>query len=196
MAWDAQGNRLATACFDGIRLWDAATGERLQFHETGVPILAMEWCPRREIIVGGTQESTMLIWNIGREDAFQAGPFEVKMRELSFHYSGDYLVTGGGSDVTLWNFSNPDMQGERPVFLEAHQQLISVLSWQTAGPLFASGGRDGAVYIWKPLQVKQPLVYTHLETPVTALAWQARDSGVIAATEGGLLVSIPAPGRG
>jgi WD40 repeat protein len=195
MCWSADGKRIATAAFDALRIWDAATGELLRNFETRTSVLSLTWKPNDETLVGGTQDSTMMIWNLREEDAFQAGPFETKLREMAFHYSGSHLVTGGGSDVTVWDFSSGDMQGEKPRYLSAHQDLITALAFQRVGPLCASGGRDGAIYFWRPANLTQPLQYLHLDGDIAALAWHPRDSHVALGTAEGTIAVIAAPGR-
>lgn len=195
ICWSPDGRRLATAAFDAIRIWDATTGELLRNYETRTSILSLAWKPNDEILVGGTQDATMLIWNLREEDAFQAGPFEMKVKDLAFHYSGKSLLSGGGCDVTLWDFSSGDMQGEKPEFLAAHQEMVTAIGYQRVGPLAASGGRDGAVYFWRPGSATMPLQYVHFEEEITALAWHPRDSHVAIATSEGSIAVIAAPGR-
>ncbi|MBI1290057.1 hypothetical protein GC173_02270 [bacterium] len=195
ICWSSDGKRIATVAFDALRIWDATTGELLRNFETQTSILSLVWKPNDDVLVGGTQDSTMMIWNLKAEDAFQAGPFEVKLRELAYHYTGNFLVTGGGSDLTVWDFSRGDMQGEKPQYLSGHQDLVTAITFQRVGPLCASGGRDGAVYFWRPGSVAQPLQYIHFDEEIAAVAWSPRDSHVAVGTAEGTIALIAAPGR-
>lgn len=190
--WSRDGKRLATAAFDGIRLWDATTGRLINEYDAEAPFISAAWNPMGDVVVGGTQEAALLIWICSQNMQFQAGPFDSKVKELGWDSSGRYLATAAGLDITLWDFVTRDMQGNRPVYLCGHQDLVTKVAWQPAGARLASGGRDGAAYLWKPTENTLPLSYYHLGEEVSVLRWKEGTDRLVVGTIAGTIACLTA----
>ena len=71
-----------------------------------------------------------------------------KPSTMVFNDTGSFLATGGGMDVTVWNFEGDGPEGTRPGVLMHHAQPITALAFADRGMRLVSAGRDGAVVMW------------------------------------------------
>lgn len=74
-----------------------------------------------------------------------------------------------------------------------HENYVSALAYQHAGPLLASGGEDGLLALWRPTRSKKPLALVDHAAGVTRLAWSPDDQGLAAGTEGGQVAVYAQP---
>ncbi len=96
-----------------------------------------------------------------------------------------YLATGGGPIATVWDCSGKGPAGRKPIQLQDHNGPISVLAYQHAGPVLASGGADGRVALWCPGARRTPLGQVDLLAPVVAFAWSPDDRSLAVGDEAG-----------
>ncbi|CAN5452595.1 PD40 domain-containing protein [soil metagenome] len=195
MQWRTDGKYLATANFEGVRLWEPGVATAMLTYENQLPILALAWNATHEWIVCGTQEASLLIWNTKSGEDFQAGPYMTKVRELSWDYRGRYLVTGGGVDLSLWDFNKDNLQGLRPTFLRGHKDPVSQVHFQHVGPTLASAGKDGMAFFWKPEISKDPIATCPGREEVSKIAWHPKDRSLAIARADGAIELWPTPGR-
>jgi WD40 repeat protein len=79
--------------------------------------------------------------------------------------------------------------------LEAHEDCLSALAFQRAGPLLASGGLDGRVVVWQPGKTRQPLTQNLLGTGITQVAWSPDDQALAMGSETGTVMVCTTAGR-
>ncbi|MGE3536599.1 MAG: WD40 repeat domain-containing protein [Candidatus Tectimicrobiota bacterium] len=180
---------LASTAYGGVSLWRPDTPEPLAQYTWQGSILVLAWSPHGRYLVHGDQDGTVHFWHLAtRKDARMTG-YSTKVRELAWDASGRFLATGGGPVVVIWDFAGKGPQGSRPLMLEAHQQFLSTLAFQHAGPLLASGGRDGRLALWQPGAQKKALALQQLSSGVTQTVWSPDDRLLAVGTEdGGVIV--------
>jgi len=195
LQWRRDGAYVASVSFDGIRLWEQGKEWPMLSYDHQISLIALAWAPNQDILICGTQDATILIWSTQQGDDFQAGPYPVKVRELAWDYRSRFLASGGGADVALWDFGQADMQGAKPRFLEGHTLPITQIAYQKVGPLFASGGKDGALFFWKPEAGDQPVAFAESQSEVSRIAWHPKDRAVAVGYANGDVILWPVPGH-
>lgn len=105
-----------------------------------------------------------------------------KPSALAFDRTGTLLATGGGEAVTVWSFKGRGPEGTRPGVLELHVQPITALAFARRGLRLASGGRDGAVVVWRLRKDGrgEPIGSALVHDVVAAVAWRPDDRALAA----------------
>lgn len=173
LVWRADGRELAASVYGRIQIWDAASGQPKEPLLWKTSLIAVSWSPDQRWIVAGTQEQSVQIWEIpfrpGNELAMSGYPG--KVRGLAWHYSSRYLATDGGPEIMVWDCGGRGPAGSTPKILEGHQTRVSVLSYQKAGHLLASGSEDGRVLLWNAGKSTSPLCQIRMSDGITCLDW-------------------------
>jgi WD40 repeat protein len=123
----------------------------------------------------------------GRQDLQMAG-YPMKVREVCWDPTGTYLATGGGDVVTVWDTTPPGPEDTEPLGFQGHEEVIAALAYQARGPLLASGGQEGYVFLWQPGKFKKSLARSEAGAPVSQLVWSPRDDCLAVGTEVGAVV--------
>lgn len=197
LAWQA-GGKLAVASYGGVSLWhpDKATLQRhLPFKGS---LLALAVSPNGRYYATGNQDGTVHLWYADTGHDLEMNGYPTKVRELAWDPKSRYVATGGATEVTIWDMRGRGPAGSKPLVLDAHTHLVSVLAFQPAGDQLASAGRDGNVIFWRPLRGnelrgRQPIGALELGEPVVALAWHPAGKRVLVAGRDGGLLFVDAP---
>lgn len=163
-AFDASGEKLATACHDGqVRVWDvdkAKVAKAITAHTS--PIYCLTWTADGKQVVSGSQDQSLKLWDAAegkmvREfKAYKAGESEKGHRAgvfaAAFSPSGKHLASAGWDrGIKLWNvadgtvareFVNPklkdnEIKGNPPT---AHPGFIYGLRFTPDGKRLISAG--------------------------------------------------------
>lgn len=147
IAW-SKNNELATACYGRVTFFDGASGDINQTFEWKGSLVSMSISPNGDVVACGSQDNSVHFWRRSTgEDSMMSG-YPGKPSSLAFDEKGQFLATGGGNTVTVWNFQGDGPEGTAPGELEIHIQPITTLSFADSGTRLASGARDGAVIVW------------------------------------------------
>lgn len=187
VAWDSRGQRLATCCHGGVRLFDGASGELLDRMPTRASLASLAWSPDDAIIACGTQECSVRFWRLGTGKVSVISGFASKPRALNFAKDGTLLAAAGSMSPSVWPFDRRGPEGQSPLLLEGHDALCTVLSFDQEGRQLATGGDDGRVFVWDPRATATATAFGNLRETVTALAWAGRGSFLLAADASGLV---------
>jgi WD40 repeat protein len=184
--WLGMRQLIAVSMFGGVVVWGAKDGQLHKTYEYPNPIIKMSRSPNGQWLIAATQDMGIHLWQTKTSEEMHMSGFEAKVREIAWHSSSQWLATGGGSGIALWDCSGPGPAGRKPQQLLWHRARVSFLSWQTAGDLLASGATDGGVALWR-LNNPQPVSTAKLENEITALAWSgAGDILAIGDSAGGV----------
>lgn len=189
VAWSRDGSRVAAAAYGGLR-WHQVTDPRPDPVRTFAwrgSLLVVEVSPDGRWVASGNQDSSVHVWRLwSGEDAEMTG-YPQKVDTLAFSADGRTMACGGTTDISLWDFTGRTGPiGRAPAMLEGHDDQISALAFQPAGPLLASGDREGALAVWRPARARTATAppaacYRHqLAGRVTGLSWSA-DGALLAA---------------
>lgn len=184
---------LASAAYGGLTLWRPGSPEPARRFRWKGSTLKIAWSPNGKYVATGDQDATVHLWITKSGKDLQMYGYPTKVRELSWNSTSRYIATGGGPVVTVWDCSGKGPAGTEPRVLEAHQDTLSALAFQRAGPLLASGSRDGLVVLWNPGGRKTRVPVENLGSAVTGLAWSPDDRKVAASCEDGTVTVLYAP---
>jgi WD40 repeat protein len=151
--------------------------------------LALAWSPDGKILAHGNQDATIHFWYFDTAHDLQMWGYRSKIRELTWDFSSRYLATGGSPVVCIWDCQAGPKgpEGSTPQMLEAHEENIAALSYQTRGFLLASAGLDGRVCLWQPSNKKGPQAgaFQFPEGEASVLAWSPDDKSLAAGSGAG-----------
>jgi WD40 repeat protein len=188
--WRPRSRQLTSAAYGVVALWSPDGPEPAHRFEWKGSVLALAWSPDGKCLATGDQDRTVHFWVAQTGQDLQMWGYPTKVRELSWDRTSRFLATGGGEQVTVWDCSGKGPEGTKPLSLEAHEEPVSALAFQHAGPVLASGGLDGRVVLWRPEKGKSPLAQTRFEAGVSQLAWSADDRALAVGTEAGEVVVL------
>ena len=195
LAWRPDGAGVGTGCYNGAQLfrakdgvWEPHSYEELRWKGS---IISLSWSPNGRYVAGGSQEATIQFWKLPYrpgEELFMSG-YATKIRELAWDAASRYLASGGGEIITVWDVSGKGPRGTTPKQLEGHTARITQLAFQNRGPLLASGGADGRVFIWDLVKSQRHRHELSPTSSVAALAWSSDDAVLaIGAADGNVCV--------
>lgn len=170
VAWAPDGTRLAAGGHGGVTLMDREAdliGERIEW--VGV-VLAVAWAPDGRRLACGMQDCTAWVWDLEAMRAATMTGFARKIRELAWSADGQWLVTGGGTVPSAWQFPDLGFQASGQVELRGHERAAVWAGFQPRGPLLATAAEDGVVILWR-LPDAAPLTGATIGEPASACAW-------------------------
>lgn len=187
LTWHHSRPELAVARFGGVDIWSASSVQWTTSLPWKTSLISVAWSPDGRWIVAGTQELSVQIWQLPfrPESELAMSGYAAKVRQLAWHPSSRYLATGGGIEIMVWDCAGKGPEGTSPRILTGHQARVTVLAYQKAGHLLASGGEDGRILLWNAGKSSDALRHYPLSNPITALAWDTRDTRLAIGTQGG-----------
>lgn len=193
LKWRPGGRDLAAAVYGGVVVRDIDRPDVPRRYEWKGSSLALAWSPNGRYIATGEQDLTVHFWNVADGTDLQMWGYENKALQLAWNHSGRYLATGGSPHIVIWDCSGKGPAGSKPQMLRLHQQPISALAYQPAGPKLLSGGRDGRVVLWEPDKIKGLPLAALLDAPISAVTWAPDGRRFAAATEAGAVTVFDVP---
>jgi dipeptidyl aminopeptidase/acylaminoacyl peptidase len=148
VAWHPDGNRLASAGFDGsVRIWDAVTGRQIKLLTTATSnLFQVAWSPDGKKLACAGENSTALIWNFEKGDEALALPGHTgTVYCVAWSPDGRTLLSGG--DDKILRFWDPNL-GVNTRSCPVDYQLRA-LAWEPDGNRFASAGSSNYAQIWR-----------------------------------------------
>jgi WD40 repeat protein len=173
--WHKRRNELAIAAYGVLILCNPDRPDDLRVLQWQGSSLVIAWSPNGRYVATGDQDSTVHFWITATGEDLQMWGYPTKVRELSWDTNSRYLATGGGSGVTIWDCSGKGPAGSKPIQLEEHAALLTVLAYQQNGSLLASACEDGLVAIWAPDRMKRPVCKVQSDAAISRLAWAPDD---------------------
>lgn len=188
LKWRPRTEELTSAAYGGATLWSIQSSEPTRRLEWKGSVLALAWSPAGNRLANGNQDATVHFWLMETGQDLQMAGYPLKVREVSWDSTGTYLATGGGDVATVWDCTPPGPEDSTPLSFKGHGDMISALAFQAGGPLLASGGLDGKVFLFQPGKFKKAIAQSETGGPVSQLAWSPDDRRLAVGTEAGGVV--------
>ena len=164
LAFHSDGRLLATAGWthDGIKIWDATSGDHLitlQGHTR--PIASLAFSRDGRYLVSGSHDQTSRVWRLAKKDGETIRTFQVAnlpgrplsvMRSVAFSPDSQFLVSGSDDwKVRVWDVELGNVRNTWE-----HALMVTSVVFSRDGTLVASGSVDGVVKLtdWDKAHVR------------------------------------------
>jgi WD40 repeat protein len=150
LAWHPQQATLLAGLNGGV--WHYHLDEEVAAEKTAAAsaCLAVSFSPNGLFIAAGQQEASLLAWPVGTTDFLRMAGYATKVRELAWAQDSSVLFTGGGYNVTTWDFRGAGPAGSTPEEFLGHAEVISTLAAHPHNPRWvASAAGDHFVFVWQ-----------------------------------------------
>ncbi|CAG8567878.1 11238_t:CDS:10 [Gigaspora rosea] len=161
--FDPTGQHLASGSFDrnichngaimelqwsrDSSVWDVTTGMRIKKFKGHTSYVNSVCAARRgnEIIVSGSDDGTIKIWDLRQKDAVDTFSHQYQITATCFSEAGDLVFSGSlDNDIAAW-----DLRKKSIVYiLKGHQDTISGIKLSPDGSYLLSNSMDDTVRIW------------------------------------------------
>ena len=190
LSWRSDGAVLASVCYGNVRLFkpeEAAPFVTLPYKS---PFLSVALSPRGRYVVAPTFDNSMICWRLPfreREPLNMSG-YPARIKTLAWSPDSEWLATGSGATVVVWNCSGKGPAGTKPIMLTTHRGALTATQFQRTGALLATGSATGEVFLWHLGHPDAPVARQSLGSQaVTALAWGPDDKTLAVAGADGVL---------
>lgn len=187
-------SRVAAAAYGGIHVYHVSPGAAPDVLPFTGSLLALSVSPDRRWAASGNQDATLHVWRVGkRGEELEMSGYQTKLTTLDFSPDSALLASGGGRNVTVWDFRGSGPRGSTPRLLTAHDDVVTVVAWSGDGKLLASAAADGRVAVWQPARALPGRPFPasdelHRESPATAVCWD-RSGRLLAGWSDGTVVA-------
>jgi WD40 repeat protein len=155
-------------------------------------VLELRISPDGRRLAHGNQDASVHFWDLRRRTELEMLGYQTKVRQLDWRHDGQLLATGGGEDITIWDFAGRGPAGSRPLTLQGHQRRITWLGFAPGSQRLASVAADGLVLLWMPGTTRQHLADFELDDELTCAAWSLDGRRLAFGTADGALVILDA----
>jgi WD40 repeat protein len=189
ISWNPKRSlEIASVCDGGARMWRVGEDKPIGDFDWGGASLLVSWSPDGRWVVTGDQLPSVHVYDTGRKYPLHIQGYETKVKALAWQSDSAWLATGGASSITVWpTTGKKGPQNATPIVLEGHIGLVESLDFQPSQPVLVSGGRDGIVLLWLPLQSKDPALVSQCESEITKVRWSPDGLKLAVATASGQL---------
>jgi WD40 repeat protein len=170
--WRGSHERLATSSYGGIHFWEVGLSSPKRHFGWKGSLISLEISPSGKWIAAGCQEQSVHIWKAVSGEDLEMSGYPTKVRAIRWSPDGRYLVTGGGADITVWDFSGKGPAGSRPRVMPGHVDVLVAFAFRPGfDSQFASIGKDGAFFLWDLNSGGKPIRLGIRLEAASSLAW-------------------------
>lgn len=192
LGWHPRGVQLAAGSYGGVQLLrgNGLAGEGLL--EWKGSVLGLAIAPDGRRLAHGNQDASVHFWDLTKRSELEMWGYQTKVRQLAWRHDSRLLATGGGEEVTLWDFAGRGPAGRKPLVLAGHNDLVAWLEFAPGSKRLVSVAADGLVLLWLPGATSQPLAALELGAPLTCGAWSADGKRLAVGSADGQIVVLHA----
>lgn len=131
-----------------VLVWETKGGQIMHKIHCETPLIrAITMSPKGDILVIGTNNGCVRVWNLIEEYDFELpNPHSCAIQSLAISRDGQWIACGNQSgQLTVWDANNREL-----LWTEAkcHDGGISALTFDPSGERLASGGQDRHIRLW------------------------------------------------
>ncbi|MEN9722875.1 MAG: hypothetical protein RJB38_861 [Pseudomonadota bacterium] len=172
MKWRGSQERIATASYGGIHLWDVGLAAPKRHFEWKGSLISLEISPTGKWIAAGCQDQSVHIWKATSGEDLEMSGYPTKVRAICWSPDARFLVTGGGADITIWDFSGKGPAGSKPMVRPGHVDVPVAFAFRPGfDAQCASIGKDGALFLWDLKGGQKPLKLGVRTVAASSLTW-------------------------
>ena len=183
VAWSPDGSRIVTgSAGDGVRVWDAVTGESLLSLEGDDWVRSVAWSPDGRRIVTGSAVDGVWVWDAVTGEELLSLEHGHWVGSVAWSPDGSRIAAGfDGDGVRVWDA----VTGEELLSLEHGHKVWSV-AWSPDANRIAAGSIDG-VRVWDAVTGEELLSLEHGHW-VDSVAWSPDANRIAAGSIDGVRV--------
>lgn len=182
VAWSPDGELLASADEDCVRLWESATGSEIRrFQEHDSLAWSVAFNPDGQILATASDDKSVRLWSVhtGAEIRRFVG---CRKSVLSVAFSPDGNTIAGGSDdytVRLWDVATGT---ETRRFL-GHDNSVSSIAFSPDGRALASASFDKTIRLWEVTTGTEIRRFQGHKSPVRSIAFSPDGQALASASD-------------
>jgi WD40 repeat protein len=126
------------------------------------------------IAASGLADGTINFRYLNNRKRSRMSGYDGKVALTAWSANSRYLASAstGATSVVVWDFGGKGPEGSEPLQLEAHEERVEALAWQSSGALLATAGKDWRVVLWRPGPgSRKPLDIQLLDGPAGMIGW-------------------------
>ena len=182
VAWSPDGKRIATGSDDGVRVWDAVTGEGVLSLEHGSKVRSVAWSPDASRIAAGSGDGVR-VWDAVTGEGVLSLEHGHKVWSVVWSPDGSRIAAGSDGDgVRVWDA----VTGEELLSLERGNFVKSV-AWSPDGSRIATGSDGDGVRVWDAVTGENVLSLEH-DRLVKLVAWSPDSRRIATGSDDGARV--------
>jgi WD40 repeat protein len=150
VAFSPDGKRLASASWDGVKLWDAATGQSIRtLKGDSGPVNGVNFSPDGRRVASAGRDWMVRVWDAatGKEILTLAG-HTAWVNNVAFSPDGARIASASrDGTLKLWDATT----GKEIRTLKGHTDPVNGVGFSPDGHRLASASADGTVKVWDPV---------------------------------------------
>lgn len=184
--WRGSKERLATSSYGGVHFWEIGWASPKRQYQWKGSLISLEISPGGKWVAAGCQDQSVHIWKATSGEDLEMSGYPTKVRAICWSPDARFLVTGGGMDITVWDFSGKGPAGSKPMVLPGHFDVPVGFAFRPGfDAQFASIGRDGAVFLWDLKGGQKPLKFGVRTVAASSLTWSVDGTRLAVGYESG-----------
>ena len=188
LAFSPDGMRLAAALYNGVTIWDLASGAQVCDLFWRGSHTAIAWSGNGSHIATATQDRELHCWRLADKRDYRMSGYSAKIRALQWTADSAFICASGADTLTSWYCGDGGPAGKPPlefghVFNGTVTQLITHPTLCQA----AAGYSDGSVLIGDIRKGDAIIAKRPEGGAISAIAWAPDGCSLAAGTEHGQL---------
>jgi len=178
LGWHPKGVNIAAGSYGGVEMIRGRDGTHESKFSWKGSVLELAISPDGRRLAHGNQDATVHFWDVAKRRELHMTGYSRKVRELAWRHDARYLATGGGTTITVWDFSGRGPEGSMPLELDQHHLPVAWTGFRPHGSLLASVAGDGLLILWWLKQSGPVAAAVACDEPLSCAAWSPDGSRI------------------
>ncbi|MCI0746361.1 MAG: DUF1553 domain-containing protein [Verrucomicrobia subdivision 3 bacterium] len=192
LAWDVEGQLLASGSFREIALWNGTTLHRIWSSNSNLldRVTALRFAGDRLLVTDGSPSGAGWLRVFQTQSGDQTASWQAHadtIYALALTSDGKMIATAGGDGLAkVWEVTS----GKETTRIEAHIGAVFGVAFNTNGTELVTVGADKQFKVWDVLTRESMVTIGEKKGAFTSVAWSADGKFVLAVGDDGRLVSF------